>query len=304
MALKTLAPRTLTYEDALEWGRRAFALMNARDEVIQAHNFRKALTELGAPFGGEQILMGRFGKTFPAFRADVEAYECRKDADEARVAARLMLDLGPGVEVNAPDTTDYGDVWNRLAGSYQARKDEVEAEERRSITIEVDRPDEPIAIIALGDAHIGSPSTKYPRLLAILEQLKRRDIKVFALSIGDWLDQMIWAKVRFEGRASPLTVPKEIMAGAWWLRQAAEAGRFLGIVAGNHDLMGANLAGFSALESAMLTVRQAVPFSQLTGSVATRQPVHVSSHSQHARLWHEIAVGANGKYRGRADVAR
>jgi len=278
----TIAPKSLTYEDVLEWGRRAFAVMKERGISIHANSIRPVLVELEAPFKSETLIQSRFHKSFPEFRQDVEEHTKRRAAANV-VDQSSTVELGPGVTANHVARHNPEESFAKLMNAYEDRCKAVAEEVNRQVTIEVDRPDEPVVILVIGDMHFGSPSVNYPRLLYVMEQMQRTDIKVFGIWVGDCCDAMIWPGFRFEARSSPLSVHKEVLTAVWWQRQANKLGRNLGGVMGNHDLFSERLAGLSHFFFAM----------ENGGPGVERIPIAKNE------LLLDITVRASGSTRGR-----
>lgn len=242
-----------TAAKAWEWIDKAIEVMRRDGQHrYSTYRFRAALQEVEAPFGSEAIPR-RCGIS----SQDIADRFVGHEGSAVQDVSRDIVTLGPGVTANRGNDFDPAATWDKLVRSYDERKRARDLEVNRSVSIDSKGP---ICVLVLGDMHFGSPSTNYRKLQWVKEQILRKDIQVFSVFIGDICDQMVWNKVKNEGRASPISAHKEIQIAAWWLNECARDGHMVGGVAGNHDLIGEKLGGVSPFVQAMDTLN--IPFGK------------------------------------------
>lgn len=229
-----------TAAKAWEWIDKAIDVMRRDGQHrYSTYRFRAALQDVEAPFGSEAIPR----------RCGISTQDIADRFGAGHVAQ--TVELGPGVTADAPLAHNWEDSWARLTEAYLRRKIANSREINRSVTIQAKGP---ICVLVLGDMHIGSASVDYPRLLWVAEQLQKPN--VYGVFVGDVVDAMIWPKVRYEGRASPLSVHKEVLTAVAWMREAGKIGHMIGGVCGNHDLVSESMAGLSHF---LLAMEQGAP---------------------------------------------
>lgn len=249
-----------TLSEVEDMFRKAAELSMRRYGSLKVHTVREALRDLRMPVMSEMYVITNFGipwvnikdcleknKPFSSVSL-VETQEPKKDD---------LIKLSETSESDAPIEVSGLEAWGKLKDRFAKRVDEVEMSSSRVVNIKTDRP---VGIVFLGDIHIGSASTDYPRLEYLLNVFSRKDIDVYTASIGDVLDSMIWRNVMVERHKTPIDVPEEIFAATYWLEQVVKAGRLVGVVAGNHDLISWRMTGFSHLDTVMLQLSKKIPY--------------------------------------------
>lgn len=248
--------RPLSYEEASSWAKAAYDLA-VSDGVrrFNTNTLRIYLRKLdGCPMLSEKTLE-RFGVKVGDFLDGLKSgilpdptkglQTGEPPPPEVSFKPEDLVEIGDGVKATKKAEYEWEQGFAKLLDAHEERKRTQAEEVYRGISIEVDRPDEPIVVLTLGDMHFGSPNVDYPRLLRVLELLHAKHIKVFAIFVGDVCDQMIWPGMRIEGRSSPLSVHKEILTAVGWMKTAHKFGRIIGGVCGNHDLFSEKMAGLS-----------------------------------------------------------
>lgn len=260
-------PRTLSrvvfvdsYADAVAWGRKALAVAKSEGRTATIASLQAALKAIDAPFWSVNPILRRFGGiTAAAYLRDVVTQRPIEVPSDAVFERSEMVQLGPTTTANAVPGFDWRASWQTLSGSFVERTRAQRSECYRTVKIDT-RGDEAVCVLVLGDMHIGSPSTDYPRLDRIASLLTEPHLGVYGVFVGDVVDAMIWPGVRYEGRASPISVHKEVLTAVGWMREASSAGRLIGGVCGNHDLVSEKLAGLSHFALAMEQLT--VPFAK------------------------------------------
>lgn len=107
----------------------------------------------------------------------------------------------------------------------------------------------PVALVAMGDLHLGGAGVDYRALdadLLVLDELQRRDIEVAVLLMGDLLDNFIVGRLRdMRVNVSPYLVVEEWGLVDYALERLAPF--IVGSVAGNHDNWSWALSGIDLL---------------------------------------------------------
>lgn len=247
--------RVGSLDEALNWAREAHK--RAVEEGIEKLTIpllREYLKKVRAPFVSESFFR----------RHRVSNNDLLKTLNSSTPSLTFtndqLIEMGPGITASGFSKFAWEDGFAKLHEAHEERKKQQRSEVYRTVHIKVDRPNEPIVVLTLGDMHFGSPSVDYPRLAWVLQLLQRTDIKVVAIFVGDVCDQMIWPGVRNEGRASPLSVHKEVLTAIGWMRAGHKYGRIVGGVCGNHDLVSEKMAGLSTFLLAMEETK--IPFAK------------------------------------------
>lgn len=252
------------YEGVVGWGVRALQWCAERDKPPVEMNMRHAWRELGAPFETSGVIERQFGKKFAEFRHDCMEAQGTGPAPPVAKAAPVAPDvqLGPGVTANAPQRVDPMRLLEELQDRHDRHSAQFDSEVYRTVTIELDHPEQPVGIVGMGDMHTGSPATNPKELLAIGDLCQRSDIKVFAGSVGDVLDSPTKEKLMEEAWRSVLEPEDEIAAAAMILDRIAKPGRLLFVNAGNHDLFSQKRSGYSHLNVVMDRLSTQVPYAR------------------------------------------
>lgn len=237
------------------WCQSAYRLAMSRSEVLSPYLWRSCLRALEAPFASETTVMRAYGCTWAEIRAALESDTWPPIANSAKRVR--MAQLSANVTTEVPHGEMDGDeCWAALVGAAKARATAAEELQHREIRI---TGSEPIGIVVMGDMHVGSVGVDYARLEGVVKALESTE-RLFAVSIGDILDSMIWRTVMHEGRKSPVDFPGEVRAAARFLQRLNADGKLIGVCAGNHDLISGKLTGLAALDTVMETVCRDVPY--------------------------------------------
>lgn len=245
----------MSYQDAFKWLEKAYERVCKRGVSLSPFTIREALKAIEAPFMSEQYIAAHFGVQWGEQK---QALLGQTKKDFIGPSFRTEEKLSDKVSSDGAPTVSGEAAWQTLSDRFTERITEVEQTVHRDVTVKTDKP---IGIILLGDMHIGSASTDYPRLNWILSQLKRTDVDLYCLSIGDILDSMIWRKVMVERNMTPVDVPQELAAAAYWLNEVTKAGKMLAVVAGNHDLVSWKMTGYSFLDSVIDRLSTKIPYA-------------------------------------------
>lgn len=208
------------------------------------------------------LVLAKDGKPPPAhdpskLRPVAEVKSAEESPSSASVARPEPEHVSPFARWNIPAAElDGPAAWKALVQAATARAVAEKAMRNREVYIP---GDDPIGIICMGDMHIGSVGTNYERLEQVIGWVESHE-RVYAVSIGDILDSMVWRSVMHEGRKSPVDFPGEVRAGAYFLERLAKTERLLGICAGNHDLISGKLSGFGALDAICEYVISHIPY--------------------------------------------
>ena len=252
----------ITKNQALKIAREAFDSCARQGRDFSVINFRTALRQLPSAdiVGSEAKILTTLQCTWSDL---LTSYDGASGANGGPFRARSTFDvlqvvptpsaepirLGKGVEANALSVVlDGRAAWNHLVDRFNTTMHKNEITSFREINIDSDKP---IGIVFLGDLHIGSASTDYPRLAWLLSKLRDPNLPLYTCSIGDVLDSMVWANVRFEQQKSGVDMEEEIAAAAWWLDEVSKAGKLLGLCAGNHDLVSGKMSGNDHLNNVL-----------------------------------------------------
>ena len=240
----------LTKERALSVAKDAANYCRRMGWALDATSFRRAVKEVNEAIRSENPILTALNIKWSELRDHLLGFS---DINAAKVAVTPPslepVKIGEGVHAN-PTTAvvDGRESWNHLVDRYAKLRLKNELTSHRVVTMDHDHP---IGIVFLGDMHIGSVATDYPRLTWLLSALRNPEIPLWVCSIGDILDSMIWPNVRFEQQKSGVDMEEEIAAAAWWLDEVVKAGRLLGICAGNHDLVSGKMTGNDHLNNVM-----------------------------------------------------
>ena len=240
--------------------RRAAQLCMKRYGSLKVHTMREALKDLREPIQSETYVIHNFGISWASLKSCLEQNKPLSSVLPAvaqQVKEGDTVALSETAESDVPVEVSGVEAWGKLKDRFSKRIDEVEMSSSRVVNIKTEKP---VGIVFLGDLHIGSASTDYPRLEYLLNLFSRKDIDVYTASIGDVLDSMIWRNVMVERHKTPIDVPEEIFAATYWLEQVVKAGRLVGVVAGNHDLISWRMTGFSHLDAVMLQLSKKIPY--------------------------------------------
>lgn len=260
--------------------RRAWDVCVSRKEQPTVFDFRRALREIGAPFGSERPFEVHYGVTWSELREALQRGQWPPTKQNER--RPTFEAIGPNAHTLVPaGEASPAECWKALVSASKTRA--VAADEMRHRDVQIATKG-PIGVIVMGDMHVGSVGVDYDRLEWILSLLEGQDA-LFAVSIGDILDSMIWRTVMHEGRKSPVDFPGEIRAAADFLGRLYKTGRFIGVCAGNHDLISGKLTGLSALDGVMESVCKNVPYHpyQLDLNITLNNEV-----DYHMRLRHKV----------------
>jgi UDP-2,3-diacylglucosamine pyrophosphatase LpxH len=265
---------------------RAFDYALKTHGVCNVHTFRTALEMMRLPIKTEHALCLELKTSWSLLRRALEtkSWPPRTTADSmadlvATHPSAPRTDeptvLGENAEADAGGIEpDGADAWRRLTERFDRRIDETEQSVYREVTLKT-KGDQPVGILLLGDMHIGSASADYRRLSMLADLMDNPDLPLYAVSIGDVLDSMIWKTVAVERWKTPVDVPEEIYAASYWLKRVADSGKLIGVVAGNHDLVSWRMTGFSHLDAAMSRIGKKVPYHPfemlMTLSLASNQ---------------------------------
>ncbi len=240
--------------------RDAIAHLKKSGQRLTALSFRSALASIGAPFKSERMVCTTLGFTRWYDLADYLDPRLSGPVPIPKSEKPVSVSLSESTEANAPFEIDPHEAWTKMVDRYKRKVDEIELSEFREMTIKTDRP---IGLVFLGDIHFGSSSTDYERLAWISEQLNRSDIDLRAASIGDVLDNMVWNNVKNVARDSECQVSEEAAAARGWLESIVKPGKLVAVVAGNHDLVTAKMAGTDPLAAVMGDLSKKVPYAPL-----------------------------------------
>lgn len=244
-----MAYLALTKERALHVAQAAAAHCRRMGWNLDTASFRKALKATNEYVGSENPICAVMQLRWAELRDKLLGFgEFANATVPIPETPPQDVKLGPGVTANPTLEIDGRESWNHLVDRYAKLRLKNELTSNRVITMEHNHP---IGIVFLGDMHIGSVATDYPRLTWLLSALRNPNIPLWVCSIGDILDSMIWPNVRFEQQKSGVDMEEEIAAAAWWLDEVVKAGRMLGICAGNHDLVSGKMTGNDHLNNVM-----------------------------------------------------
>jgi len=137
------------------------------------------------------------------------------------------------------------DLWNRAL----AMQDRQEAIYNRRLNRRVIYDAGPVALVAMGDAHLGGAGTDYRALdqdIYVIDELNRRNVQVAVLLLGDLLDNFIVGRLRdMRVNVSPFLIVEEWGLVDYALERLAPY--IIGSVAGNHDNWSWSLSGVDLL---------------------------------------------------------
>lgn len=277
------------YAGSVEWGRRAFAQLAGAEPTHTA--LSAALRAIGAPFVTADAPARLFGTTFAKWRAEV-----------VRSGEIVHIPLGPDVTVNLRQETTPEEILQFAIARHERHKRETLGEQERQVTITVDRADQPVMLVGLGDMHLGSPSVDPRSVIARAQLAERSDILVYFISVGDVLEAPFKPKHVTDALDTAVNTPEEIALAALVLDKFAKPGRLLAVGAGNHDLFSHKITGYSHLDAAMDRLSRNVPYARivmyLTITLRTRDGKHERS------FVHEIRHKARGGGKDPAGAAR
>jgi len=286
----------MSWAECVEWGRRAAAWCDAHGEKTGAIGFAHGLKALDAPFKSTTAPCSHHSKSFAEYRQ-----ECLGGPAVAENATARTVTLGAGVTANAPYRLAPAMLLSELQDRYDRHSEQQAQEVYRTVTINLSAPGEPVAIIHMGDMHIGSPQTNPRDLIAVAQACESKTAKIFAGSVGDVLDAPIKQKLIEEAWKSAISPEEEIAAAVMILDRIAVAGRLLYVNAGNHDLFSQKIAGYSHLDVAMSRLSREIPYARyemiLTVNLAYRAKV-VQSYKLEIR--HKFRGG--GQYPAAAGI--
>jgi len=248
--------KRISDEDLKTWCIRAYEVLIRQTDRPGAMAFRRVLISIKAPFYSENPILQRLGCTFTELFDSLSkgVWPEPKPMLQAVVPERV---LRSGAVVNETiDPNDGANAWEALKKSASLRKQA----QSNMMFRRIDLLDEtPIGVVCCGDMHVGSVGVDYDRLEWVLS-LMEGPLPIYAISIGDILDSMIWRTVMHEGRKSPVDFPGEVRAAGEFLGRMYKTGRLIGVCAGNHDLISGKLTGLSALDSIMEKFCEHVPY--------------------------------------------
>ncbi len=279
----------MSWEQVVDWCRRAAEVI---DGPPTSKALRYGLTKIGAPFKIPDFAASNFGKTFIELRTAV-VESCNRPA----------VTLGPRATVNAQTSTTSPEELLTLAiERHHRHKRETMGEQERTVTITVDRSDQPVMLVGLGDMHLGSPSTNPQDVIDRAKLATRDDIAVYFLSVGDVLEAPFKPKHLTDAMDTAVNSAEEIALAAHVMDHFAKPGKLLAVNAGNHDLFAHKGTGYAHLDAAMDRLSRDVPYARivmfLTVKIRTKDGKHEQSYV------HEIRHKARGGGRDPAGAAR
>jgi UDP-2,3-diacylglucosamine pyrophosphatase LpxH len=227
----------------------------SKSELFSPWLWRSCLRALEAPFASETSVMRAYGCTWAEIRTALENDTWPPNSSATSRVRTVQLSANASTEVPKGEMTGE-ECWAALVEAAKARATAANELQHREVRI---TGSEPIGIVVMGDMHVGSVGVDYARLEGVVRSLESVE-RLFAVSIGDILDSMIWRTVMHEGRKSPVDFPGEVRAAAQFLQRLNANGKLIGVCAGNHDLISGKLTGLAALDTVMESVCRDVPY--------------------------------------------
>ena len=225
-----MAARSCTKKEQHDWALKAAQLITSRGQRLSHMTIRRALAEIGAPFTSMQPLDLQGITPATLLREILEGY---------RAPAPV---LAPAEVTGTSDDPDGVAVWNRLLTHH--RESMNAAAEPKVLSFPEDKP---LVILAMGDAHIGSPATDYERLAWVQHQARQKHC--YLVHVGDFLDEMILPWAHHELAEQRSSIREQVAAASVWLAGCGD--RMLAMIAGNHDLWAASRTGMAHVEHAL-----------------------------------------------------
>ena len=174
----------------------------------------------------------------------------------ARDAAKQYLDANTvmlvGNDADEPEL-DADVVWQRVIDEQHHRL-------RDTTTKRLILPTQPTAIAFLSDFHLGNPGTDYAAIKRDAELVAATD-GMYAMFVGDGIDNWIIPKLSGLQRGQPITFDEEWLLLESWLSIVAD--KLLVVVAGNHDNWTTKLAGIDRLRDLVRSLNVLYHHSQI-----------------------------------------
>ncbi len=282
----------MSYEECFGWIKRAAAVVEARGEAVTDDSIRAGLAAVDAPFRSTKPVTCAYGKRWSEIALELHG--------ERSAAATVAI--GPNVTANAQPRTSPEELLQLAIARHERHKRETMGEQDREVTITVDRPDQPVMLVGLGDMHLGHPSTDVRDVLKRAALAERNDVRVYFLSVGDILEAPFKPKHVIDALDTAVNSAEEIALAAHVLDKFAKPGRLLAVGAGNHDLFAHKQTGYAHLDAAMDRLSREVPYARivmyLTVKIRTADGKHEQSYV------HEIRHKARGGGKDPAGAAR
>lgn len=246
-------------KEILPWFQRAISYCQQEGKDFTVGNCRLALKAIGAPFDSEGVL-SRHGHKFGDIKRHLLMGVPLGQRSRMGLAHPTGAQEQPEIarhEENEEDADLSGaEAWERLRTNSEALIDSAERSMFQNVELDEGGP---VGIILMGDTHIGSGACDMARIEWVTDQVRRSDLPLFIIQIGDLLDNMHWHPG--EMAKSGAGIPVHVKAAAHWLEQVAE--KIVGLVAGNHDDWTRKKTGVDLLEHVMLKAGKTVPYHPL-----------------------------------------
>jgi len=200
-----------------------------RTGTVRQTDLRLELAATGAPIMSESSVRRAFGYTI----SDIKRHVIRGDP----LAARSEREPVETVEYDPDKGVDPEAVWDRLRTHASERIDREIAQRFRSVDLTSCAG--PVGLLLMGDLHVGHQAVDYARIDWCVEQVRRDDIPVRAIQIGDATDNLFWAVSDIQAQTTE--IPEQAVAVARVFGLMGD--RLLGVVPGNHDQFGQTRSG-------------------------------------------------------------
>lgn len=229
--------RAVSKDEAWKWAKQAHAMLKSEGLPLTVQSFRRALRRLDAPIKSEIPLNSLFGRWVDVIRRLEETY------------------VSPEVEVHAVnrETMTPEEAWAVMS---KAADDYVSAKHESAYHTYEIKEKGPVGIILGGDLHIGSVATDYNRLDWVATQLERKDLPIYFLQIGDYMDNMFWLA---EEVAKNGKVSTHVKAATAWTRRIAP--KLVGLCGGNHDAWTKRNVGVDILDHVFAKAGVKIPYN-------------------------------------------
>lgn len=250
----------ITFDQALQYLEVAYDHLKYQGLVkLNPTSIRRALREIEAPFITETFVKRNFGVDWSVLKQWLLGQRPRPSFEGEGAldpGCDLLEDGSITIDPSEVANIDKDEVWERLKRRSHMIQERVETSAHRTATVTSDGP---IGLVLVGDAHIGSACADYDRLDWVVNEVTESEHgKLYVLQVGDLLDSMIWSKVALIGRESGVDVPEELVAATHWLERLADSNKFMGMVAGNHDLISEKITGVGGLENVLLRLKSEI----------------------------------------------